>query len=759
MEYIGLCGYCDRPNAAPGETLTFHVDCAEKMTYHASVIRLINGDPSVDGPEVKNITGPSNIEGEYDGVPQWTTTGSFVEVPDPEGAFSLKAGGTVHLFLYAVTPQVSQTVIGRWDETASRGWALLIEDGFLTLVVGDGERTQKLASSRRLFAEVWYSVALTLDVVGKTLALAQVTKINSVNSRVGRTSALDSDAREQTALEVVPLGADAPLLMAARVVEHADGTARCRGCFNGKIDAPKLYGEALGSKAIGELHDGAVPAGGLLAHWDFSAEITKQGVPSDKVSDATSGGRHGQCVNQPDRAMTGWNWDSHEENFVHCPEQYGAIDFHEDSLDDCRWSEAFRLEVPDDLPSGAYAVLLHGNGHIDRIPFFVTPPRGQANAKIALLIPTFSYLAYANSQIMQGAPIAQSVIGIMTVLSTPDLELNENTPRYGLSTYDHHTDGAGVRYSTWRRPIFNLRPDHRHEYGAVWQFPADLHLIEWLDELGFEYDVITDHDLDRDGAALLERYSVVTTATHPEYYSRRMLDAWEDYIVGGGRAMYLAANGFYWITSLHPDKPWLIEMRRGESGDQAWRARCGETFHSTTGERGGIWRHRGRAPQKIWSTGYSTHALDVSVGYVQMPDAADPRVAWIMEGVEPDEVIGDFGQVHGGAAGLELDRIDYSLGTPPNTLLLAASHGHTSSAALVPEDIYFSHPGTNGEEDPAIHADLTYYTSSNGGAVFSVSSMTWCGSLSHNGADNNVSTITRNVLERFAADDPVPEIV
>ena len=41
-----------------------------------------------------------------------------------------------------------------------------------------------------------------------------------------------------------------------------------------------------------------------------------------------------------------------------------------------------------------------------------------------------------------------------------------------------------------------------------------------------------------------------------------------------------------------------------------------------------------------------------------------------------------------------------------------------------------------------------------GGAVFSSSSISWAGSLSHNGYDNNVSKITENVLKRFL--DPTP---
>jgi N,N-dimethylformamidase len=38
----------------------------------------------------------------------------------------------------------------------------------------------------------------------------------------------------------------------------------------------------------------------------------------------------------------------------------------------------------------------------------------------------------------------------------------------------------------------------------------------------------------------------------------------------------------------------------------------------------------------------------------------------------------------------------------------------------------------------------------NGGAVFSVGAISWNGSLSHNGYDNDISQITENVLRRFA---------
>ena len=40
-------------------------------------------------------------------------------------------------------------------------------------------------------------------------------------------------------------------------------------------------------------------------------------------------------------------------------------------------------------------------------------------------------------------------------------------------------------------------------------------------------------------------------------------------------------------------------------------------------------------------------------------------MAWIIEGIERDEVISDFALVNGGAAGLEVDRNDYAQGTSP----------------------------------------------------------------------------------------------
>ena len=108
-------------------------------------------------------------------------------------------------------------------------------------------------------------------------------------------------------------------------------------------------------------------------------------------------------------------------------------------------------------------------------------------------------------------------------------------------------------------------------------------------------------------------------------------------------------------------------------------------------------------------------------------------------------MIGDFGLIGGGAAELELDRADRALGTPPNALVLASSENHTPVYMVVLEEIFINAPGLcNGESD-LVRADMVFFETPSGGAVFATSSIAWAGSLSHNEYRNNVSQITSNV--------------
>jgi len=287
-------------------------------------------------------------------------------------------------------------------------------------------------------------------------------------------------------------------------------------------------------------------------------------------------------------------------------------------------------------------------------------------------------------------------------------------------------------------------------HSKLWQFAADTHIIDWLEQTGHRYDIITDEELHGKGYALLAPYKVVITGTHPEYTSTAMLDALTTYRDRGGRLMYLGGDGFYWRIAYHRDCPGIIELRRAETGVRAWQAAPGETFQAFDGRQGGIWARLGRPPQALVGVGFSAQGFDNSGHYERLPDSYSEAAAFIFEGVG-NERIGDFGLIGGGAAGLEVDRAAPELGTPPNALILAQSRNLTNTYLIVPEEFLETAPGLGADENALARADMVFFTLPDGGAVFSVGSIAWAGSLSHNGFINNVARITANVLRRFLA--------
>ena len=129
-----------------------------------------------------------------------------------------------------------------------------------------------------------------------------------------------------------------------------------------------------------------------------------------------------------------------------------------------------------------YAIKLTAGDAEEFVPFFVRP--SAPKSALCLLIPTASYKAYANIGGVFDASDVQSVHGSTAILQEIDVEIYKNDMEFGLSNYDSHNDGAGVCYSTYRRPIVNMRPKYRAPgLGATWQFPADLSVVGWLEAM------------------------------------------------------------------------------------------------------------------------------------------------------------------------------------------------------------------------------------------------------------------------------------
>lgn len=739
----GVVGYADRLSVQPGETIKFMVS-SELPTYQADIVELIHGDANVNGPGLKTVDVATSISKQYTGRRQVLPFGSYVEVPDA-AALRMTGSFTLAGWLAPSTPgrtggaAAASGVLTKWSDAAGTGYGLMIDErGHLALWIGAGDgKVAKIATDVPMRAwtaalpgaanprpqhvpTIWYFVAAVFDASTGSVTLYQqpANRFPGDATRTSRT--VTTDLRS-----IAPN--DAPLVMGAYStarpgVSSGPGYAPpFAGYLNGKLGAPQVYNRALSSAEISALQEGKAPTG-VVAAWDLAREVATR-----RVVDTSSNKLDGRTVNFPYRAVTGHNWTGAEFDYRRAPEQYNAIKFHDDDLEDARWEVGFELSVPDTLPSGIYAARLRTTTSEDFVPFFVRPKKDGPKAKIAFLVPTFSYVAYAGAGASGFRP---------------------------LSMYAHHNDGSGVGYSSHLRPITNMRP--KIPTHNPWQFMADTHIVDWLHAKQFDVDIITDHDLHAEGQALLDPYNVVISGTHPEYYSGEMLDAVENYMYDGGRFMYMGGNGFYWVTTPDPEGRYL-EVRRRD-GTEAWQGAPGEGHHSTTGESGGLWRFRGRAPQSIVAVGFTAQGFDRNSPFKRMPGGLDPRASFIFEGIEKDELIGNHPSLvlYFGAGGSELDRVDYALGSPAHTLILARSFGHSDAYHHVVEELNTSNSQQHGPVNSLVYADLAYAEFPNGGAVFSTGSIAWSGSLSFNNYTNNVSKLTENVLRRFAADEPIP---
>ena len=740
-----ITGYADKISARPGETLQFMVNC-ERPRYRADIVRLVCGDLNPEGPGIREHVVKTPANKSYKGRAQTIESGSYVLIANSPLLQDLQSF-TVQAMLWPTTPDKgTQAIVSKWQDRRRSGFALVIQDGRLALQLGDGQGNVEVVSSNKsLLSRQWYFVAASYDAETRRVTLYQEPQTDYPTvADAGR-------VRKKIQLERV--GANqAPLMFAA--LRTGSGKGKLNNTFNGKIDSPRLANRVLEPAEMEQLKRG-VPAQlqqSVVGAWDFSRDIS-----ATRVTDTSPNRLHGETVNMPARGMKGHNWNGASMDWKQTPEQYGAIHFHDDDVYDAGWEVDFALTVPANLKSGLYAARLRSGDEEDYIPFVVKPAKGKEK-KLAFLLPTASYMAYANEHMATNAGLIELLSGRLAPLDKNSLFLNEHR-EYGGSCYDSHSDGSGVCYSSRLRPILNMRPKHMSALGgdgsSLWQFNADTHITDWLETKGYDFDVITDEDLHYEGLALLKPYQVILSGTHPEYHSLQMWDAMKAYQNQGGRLMYMGANGWYWRIAFHPDCPGLMEVRRNEGGIRTWAADPGEYYHSFTGEYGGLWRNQGRAPQVMLGTGFSAQGFDISAPYHRLPGSFEARAAFIFAGIGKDEVIGDFGLIGGGAAGLEIDRADERLGTPPHALVLATSQGgHTDIYLVVCEELLVTTPGLGGTENELVRADMVFYETPGGGAVWSSSSIAWAGSLSHNQYDNNVSRITHNVLERFL--DPEP---
>lgn len=729
--------YCSSLYARPGETLEVMATAAQGETL---IVDLVRPAPASSGNSFSCGFDPVATFNEktISGTLQKTAPGSFASVDDieiPHGS----SGMTLTAFVWlAATAAREQTVMQVFRSGVDL-CMLVCPTGEVAASVEVGARKVRLTTDAALPLRRWVFISLSIDAAG----LAELRFVPIKAPGLAASAVVSVISRELAPFELNGDGKRWRATFAA--ARDTDGEPEAQSHLDGKMSSPMLFDRVLDDERF--LHSSRRPSEdcpGVVAAWQLSHNEGEA-----LIRDRTSGGKHGTVLNGPTVAVTGPSWDGTHSSFAAAPDQYDAIHFHSDDIDNAAWVPVCEVTLPDDLSSDIYAVRVRSATSEDHVPVVVQAGVDTPRPKVAFLVPTFTYLAYANSRLFESTDFAAAGISSDPSKRTVrDAQLARNR-EFGKSLYDKHADGSGVAYASFLRPLLTMRFDYVNAtQDGPRHLSIDMFVPAWLRHLGIEFDVISDHALDAEGRAVLDGYDVVLTGSHPEYHSETMLDALQDHVDSGHHLMYLGGNGFYWVTGRSSHRPHVIEVRRGHAATRTWTGLPGEDQLSVSGTVGGLWRHRGRAPNVLAGVGMTAQGWDQASGFIRTLESRDESHAFIFEGVE-EEIIGASGLALSGASGDELDRADVDLGTPVETVVVARSTPHSAVYQVALEELSLTIPDTGGDRNNLVRSDMVFMQNKAGGSVFSVGSITWLGSLAFADFQNSVSRVSENVLRRF----------
>lgn len=373
--------------------------------------------------------------------------------------------------------------------------------------------------------------------------------------------------------------------------------------------------------------------------------------------------------------------------------------------------------------SGLYYLHAKGekSGEFFSFPWIVAPAR--PTAPIAVLASTNTWLAYNN---FGGR---SNYINADRLPAEPVVNARQDLIRYtkaGSFNVWGFADDEYLPLAFERPEPGNVVREHEEVTDPIegrlpcGMAPAEWRLLGWLEREGFAYDFYSEGQL-HDGAVDLDAYKILIISIHPEYWSRQMYQRVKDWVhKRGGKLMYLGGNGLNceveflegdrlrFKTFLAPTTGGALGMPDPNNPDKYLESRMHRTLESEANLLGVVCTEAGimtAAPYRVVKADH-----------------------WILAGTGLCD--GDlFGhkslqeRIHGGASGHETDKM--SMHSPPGTVLLAK--------------------GINQDEGGA---EMVYYETASGGAVFSVGSITYVPCLL---VDDAISRITANVITRFLA--------
>jgi hypothetical protein len=391
------------------------------------------------------------------------------------------------------------------------------------------------------------------------------------------------------------------------------------------------------------------------------------------------------------------------------------------AAEDWQWP-SYQFPVPRDWPSAVYIAHLEepdGNAvslamESAAILFVV---RGSGHSKLLYKIPLATYHAYnctGGGCFYVNPPRSQDPPGARLSLLRP---------------------GGGIGGETWGALDCYDLSSPRQTF-AHW----DARFIRWLLHNGYEPEFCTDLDIHAD-PDLCNRYRLILSVGHDEYWSETIRDRTEEFVSKGGNVAFFGANLCWWRIHIIDGGAAMICHQGGPRGalDHWWPSTgVGRPEDSLTGvsyRNGGGWWDGPRN-----TSGYivqdTEHWVFAGTG-LHRGEAFGDKTSPPLVGYECDGApLDDFDKATGLAV---LSSNAGSIGTPDGFRVLAASVLDGNWQELPPREAY---PAREG-----IHA-ATMGIFSRNGTVFTAGTTDWAQVLEN----EHVHIITRNVIDRLLRD-------
>ncbi|POM25291.1 N,N-dimethylformamidase beta subunit [Actinomadura rubteroloni] len=339
---------------------------------------------------------------------------------------------------------------------------------------------------------------------------------------------------------------------------------------------------------------------------------------------------------------------------------------------------------------------------------------------------------------------------------------------YKKSTFTRHAynradNGTGARNSSlYENPVYVRPGGHKvsmRRPGGVddlsyWDAP----FVKWLAEEGYAIDFCTDLDLHED-PELLDRYRLLLSVGHDEYWTEAMRTHAEQFVASGGNIAFFSANTCWWRTHVTDDGTAIVAdtdhhvdgvFPHLPATDQWWPPDgAGRPENALTGvsfRNGGMWPGEwpGDRPRGGFAVQHAGHWAFAGTG---LRDGADGGPQDFLGAGTP--LIGyecDGAAFAFDAAGVA--RATGADGTPPSFLILGL---HVLEPVADYYAMRFHHwncPPREPEITSPPAATMGVHTVPGGGTVFTAATTDWPTIVGRR-MDPQVERVTRNVLDRL----------